>query len=183
MNAHVLTTTAVSIVMLLFVWRLHGRLRRDQFRTNIRYLRDSLFDYMWKNGYSFDTPAYVETRRTLNGMLRASNWISPVTFILAAVYARRASVSQSPLFETLQKVEDESLRNQLTKTIDDAVYRMVRFLFVETIAGRILLSVPRLNRVLSSIRKWVFAVARTVLDDFYIFGEPSPRSGLVRLLR
>jgi hypothetical protein len=176
--------------MLLFVWRLHGRLRRDRFRTNIRYLRDSLFDYMWKNGYSFDTPAYVETRRTLNGMLRASNWISPVTFLLTAFYAKRASASQSPLFEAIKAVEDEPLRSQLMKTIDDAVYRMVRFLFLETIVGRILLLVSGLksrinliNRVLSNIRKWVFAAARTVLDDFYVFGEPSPRSGLVRLLR
>lgn len=76
----------VGLGVLAFVWfYLFARLRRDDFRSEIRRLRDGLFDFMWENGYSFNEPAYRETRQMLNGIIRLGNTLSPLS-LFAAIY-------------------------------------------------------------------------------------------------
>src|SRR5438034_11408435 len=76
----------VSLAIIATLWfGLFGSLRRDSFRCRVRKLRDDLFDFMWQNGHSFETPAYQEVRQSLNGMLRISNRLGPVAFLLGLV--------------------------------------------------------------------------------------------------
>src|SRR5262245_32745843 len=65
---------------------LLAQLRCDKYRTDIRRIRDELFDYMWKEGHDFSTPAYRSTRESLNGLLRICNLLSPTLLIVSVAW-------------------------------------------------------------------------------------------------
>src|SRR5437879_4753849 len=76
----------VSIGIVAFVWFfLVARSRRDNFRCTIRRIRDRLFDFMWEHGYDYSTPAYRKTRQTLNGLIRISNELAPIGFLVSFI--------------------------------------------------------------------------------------------------
>ncbi|HQU43220.1 MAG TPA: hypothetical protein PK867_10430, partial [Pirellulales bacterium] len=89
MNTYLLFETWVGLCALVVFYRLlFVPLRIDDFRGDIRTIRDDLFDFMWRNGYDFNEPAYVETRQTLNGLLRSARHLSLISFLWHAFHFR-----------------------------------------------------------------------------------------------
>lgn len=123
------TTAVISIALVLWVYfGPLSRLRREQFRSDIRLIRDDLFDFVWKHGFSHDDLAYQECRASLNAVLRGSNFLSPAFFVLIALKSPR-----EPTIHTKSK------HRALQAKIDDARARMadrtVWFVFAEGIVG------------------------------------------------
>lgn len=83
---------AVSLIALAAIYYYYvTKMRPDAYRVKIRRIRDDLFDFMWRNGYDFDTPAYRKARTMLNDLLRVSNFLSiPVMVIAAAARVSKA---------------------------------------------------------------------------------------------
>jgi len=91
----ILTTCVIGISVLLGLWfGPIATLRRDNYRSDIRALRDDLFDYMWQHGHAYDTSAYVQVRQTLNGMLRWSNVVDAAKFIASLCWVAKAREGQ-----------------------------------------------------------------------------------------
>jgi hypothetical protein len=85
MNETELTEVAISLGVLMLAYILYRRGRREQFRVDIRRIRDGLFDWMWQNGHSFSDLGYRATREMLNGLLRMSNTLSLSQLLLMMV--------------------------------------------------------------------------------------------------
>lgn len=68
--AQLLPTLMLATVVLSCVWRTT---KVDCYRENMFTLRDELFDYMWRNGLSFDLRAYRLMREYINGSIRIAD--------------------------------------------------------------------------------------------------------------
>jgi len=137
MNHFVIAQCLISLWIIALVWfKLFGSLRRDEYRADIRRLRDSLFDFMWKSGFDFRTPAYVQARDHLNNMIRASNYLTPsLVFVAALCVARSKRQEESELQKAIDALDDGPLKDKLTTTHDLAIHRMLRFIFLEGTLG------------------------------------------------
>ena len=71
-----------SIAGLLILYRLSKALRVDRFRQDIFNLRDEMFMYAATGGISFDHPAYVTLRTTMNGYIRFGHQITWPYFVI-----------------------------------------------------------------------------------------------------
>jgi hypothetical protein len=88
----------VGLAALGFIYFvLCAGLRRERFRCAVRRIRDDLFDFMWENELSFNEPAYLKARETMNSFLVLSNKLSPTVLVMSVVVAvltlRRNGVS------------------------------------------------------------------------------------------
>jgi len=170
MHTYVLVECFISAGILLYVWFCPiGRLRRDDFRADIRRIRDSLFDFMWQNGYSYDTPAYIQTRQTLNGILRLSNTLSIPRFLIITLFLAKQDGRNDDLHESLMRVENDHLRARLEKAMMDAATRMLRFVFLEGTAGTLAQLLGNLMRT----KEWARRKGRDLLSNAYELGGPS----------
>ncbi len=157
MNAYILTNCVISLAILVFVCFFQfKRLSRDDFRSDIRRLRDELFDYMWKNGYSFDDPGYRGTRRVLNGLLRLSNHATPIKFIAAAVQCQIAKHHGVVYANPIPPAKQEDLQAKIDEVCGAATGRFMRFVFLEGPRGwimRMLIIYPsRVIRLLARLK-------------------------------
>lgn len=173
----------VSLGILAFIWFfLFARLRRDNFRSEIRRVRDGLFDFMWQNGYDFDTPAYRETRQMLNGILRLSNKLTPVSFLISIVsVAMQETCSTGPrpsgTATTLDKVTDSRLKQELQKVQQEAIRKLLIFVYLQGLFGvfvRLLLLFLKLAQFTFKAKKWAFReTERFVRTIAYPVGSPN----------
>lgn len=80
MDNNVLMTTIFTLISLFGLWLLFFVLYRDfvvdKFRQSMFAVRDEMFDYVSKNGISFDDPAYTLLRSTMNGFIRYAHKVS-----------------------------------------------------------------------------------------------------------
>jgi hypothetical protein len=174
MNEMILTQIAISLAALLFI-KLWGfsAIRRDNFRSDIRALRDELFDFMWENKLQYDSSEYVETRQTLNGMMQISRTMTAGKFfvlcILHGMYdtpEMEKSVSSNPLLS--KKVVQIKAR---------AVHRMLTFLFLEGTFGFLAKCVWKARHLLSVVRRvhnWNIKKGNQLLNDFFVLGAVVP---------
>ncbi|MDE0001711.1 MAG: hypothetical protein OXQ29_03335 [Rhodospirillaceae bacterium] len=95
--------------------------KADQHRESLFTLRDELFDYMWKNGHSFDLMAYRLLREHLNRAIRVADVASPLAFSVMVLVARTYSPAENRLNTAINAVEDAAVRAQLTRTLDESV--------------------------------------------------------------
>jgi hypothetical protein len=177
MNAHELTTLVVSVVFLAYLWfHTIPCLRRDNFRSDIRRIRDELFDFIWKNGYSFDEPAYVEARQTLNGLLRLSNRITPFMSMVAVVYFFRYDGRLKDKNQNwLDDIADAELKNQIRQTVFDAITRTFRYALLEGATGVVFRATCSSLVLLAR----TFRVIRRLLDHMRQIKEDVQRGVLV----
>ncbi len=171
--AYELTTCVVSLAGIMVIWfGPMARLSRDNLRSDIRRIRDNVFDFMWKNGYSYDDESYRKTRQLLNGILRLSNTATPLVFMLSLRNARASSRSEIILNDC-----DSKLRDVLEKATHDATKRFIIFLFLEGTAGlwfRFILHVfPKLAGT-NKANEWYANKERAIIVDAYKIGEPVP---------
>lgn len=172
MDAHTLTTFTVSVVMLWYAARVFRRLRRDNFRSDIRRLRDALFDYVWENGHSFETSAYVQMRDTLNGLLRASTMLSPAKFMFCVWFFSKNGIPASPLREAIDEVSDRDLRSELERVNREASGRVMRFLFVDHPLGRPIVHIVSASIYFRRLREHVRRFVEALFSEFGRFGRP-----------
>jgi hypothetical protein len=136
MNQYIaISQCLISVGLLTYLWiGPVARMRRDNFRSRIRSIRDGLFDFMWKHSYDFDSPGYRSTRQMLNGMIRCSNYFSITIFIHAACFAARrqdAAIGENEI----EELPDGALKQELCRVRTDAGKAMVRFIFIERPSG------------------------------------------------
>jgi hypothetical protein len=186
-NNFVLSQCLVSLAILAIFVHLFGRLRRDEFRSHVRRLRDGLFDFMWKNGYDFDTPAYRQMRQLLNGIIRLSTVPMPLVFFLvtarvyrdkALVPAKQAEADNSPLAEELRRV-----RREVTWAI--TWFLMFRGpLGVAVLAAAVVLSagqlLAKIPKFLETVAWWAYRLGSPDLSEreySRMVGGPECRAG------
>lgn len=91
----VITCCLISVLFICFVrFVLFPRLWREMYRSDIRRIRDRLFDYVLDNGAQFDEPAYRMARHNINMLIRVSNQLAPTSMIVSLIGAR-AQVSHT----------------------------------------------------------------------------------------
>jgi hypothetical protein len=130
---------AQAVISLLLLVLLYtgpvARLRRDNFRSTIRRIREQLFDFMYQNNFDFKDPAYRATRGLLNSVIRASNFFSVSSFLSAlAETLTKGPRRDGPLVE-IEKLPDGPLKTKLTETNKKATLEVVKFIFLRRIAG------------------------------------------------
>ena len=81
--------TAIQVTLLVLILVLLHRYRIDLLRHRLFVLRDELFDYALENDVSFQAPAYVRLRRSINSMLRFAHRIDFTRFLLLLVASNK----------------------------------------------------------------------------------------------
>lgn len=122
---------AVALLWLAYSY-VFQRIRRRAFREDIFTIRDSLFDYMWENGLSFDLSAYGRMRSFLNGSIRTSRDIGFVPLVLVA-WKDTAGVIDRPskLEEAIAAIEDTKTREHFEGVRRTVGARLRKYLFYE----------------------------------------------------
>lgn len=177
----------VSIGIIGYIWAgPFAQYRRDNFRSRIRRIRDSLFDFMCQNGYDFNDPAYRATRQSLNGTLRLSNYFSPLSFCVALVAAIRIGTRNVETTEAaIAQLPDGVLKNRLMDSLGAARKEVMCFIFLKSIPG-LLTSLTMLSLCIAVVA-WQKGTATAealfrkstsmLLEDAYLFGVPNlPRT-------
>lgn len=168
-----LTTIAIAVSVLVWLWLGPlAALRRDNYRSDIRDIRDDLFDFMLEGGYSFESPAYREVRQTLNGMLRWSNVINGPKFLISIYYSSKYGVN-SDRTSCLLKEGDEGLRAKIEEVRNAAVHRTLKFVFLEGLTGATviaLLGVLSLFKLAQRVKRAVLSRSGIIASEAYSLG-------------
>src|SRR5713226_3094274 len=150
----------VSLAIIAAIWfGVFGYLRRDGFRSRIRNLRDDLFDFMWQNGHSFQTPAYQETRQSLNGILRISNKLGPASFLIFLAFCSEYEDDHKC---ELDDVRPESLKRKIKETRNLAVRELILFVYLGGVFGlfmKVILYILKIAQYASSTKRWALRTA------------------------
>lgn len=175
MSINEITLLVVNLLLLCVVWRLVARSRRERFRYRIRMIRDDLFDFMWRNGHDFDTPAYREARQILNGILRMSNFMTPFRFLVISSFRPRP-----PHELQVECVENEQLRQKIGFAYHHAYKEWIRSLFLSGAFGvaircgiSVLETITVTRRALTRIKSKIDAGEAESLSTAYRFGAHS----------
>lgn len=169
------TITTIAIAGAVLTWLWFGplaALRRDDYRSDIRSIRDGLFDFMLEGGYSFESPAYREVRQTLNGMLRWSNVINGPKFLISFYYSAKYGDSNSGAPCLLDDCDD-GLRAKIEEVRNAAVNRTLRFVFLEGMTGAAvmaLLSVLSLFKLAQRVKRAVSSRSGVIASEAYSLG-------------
>ena len=175
----------ISIGIMALLWlRPIARLRRDNFRSKIRKIRDNLFDFMYQNDFDYKTPAYQATRQVLNGMIKGSNYFSVASFIVTIMIIVSAKGQESSsVSREIEKLPDGKLKNALNDAILQAGTEMIRFILYKSISGFFLRKFVSLLRVVLktfqkngpvSRAKLIETSQTQLLENAYSFGSPNP---------
>lgn len=131
-----LAQAVIGIVLLCFVViRCYGQQRRDQFRCDIRQIRDNLFDVMHSTGRSYGDPGYQRTRKMLNGTLRLSNHLGIVWFFVVIWWVIKAENAGYQPTSGMDETQDGELRVKLAEVYKAVQLRLIQFLFLEGSVG------------------------------------------------
>lgn len=166
----ILTTCAVSLVSLAWLWFVPlASLRRDNYRADIRRLRDGLFDYMYRNDCDYSIPAYVETRKMLNGLLRLSNKVNILNFTVAYICVK--DVDGPGITRTRG-----SLQKEIDRVRREAIKRTLHFIFLEgttAIYTRTLILVLRILGKDNQHERRMKKRAKILIAEAREYGEPN----------
>lgn len=153
-----LSQLAVTVAALIFVYFGPIRWRRqDDFRCEIRRIREELFDFMLENEIPFDNPAYVRTRYALNGLLRISGILSPVFFGISLYYRQLCRVNGHVLLMPEQLTANSALRDKILEVRHEASDCLQRHIFLQGFTGicvRVVLGLVAVSRNTARVRVW-----------------------------
>jgi hypothetical protein len=160
-----LSYCCVSLTVLAVLWFYFvPKLRRDAYRCRIRGIRDGLFDFVWKNGYDFDDPAYRKARETLNSLLSISNALSPTLLVLGTAFAMRTrdnARNEMPL-------PAGPFGDRIREAYQSATSVTFEFVFLKGIFGifvRLTLWLMQLLRLAGRFRGWTQRVLNEAVHD------------------
>jgi hypothetical protein len=125
-----MVSLAVGVFVYFVLW---SGLRREQFRCQVRRIRDDLFDFMWEKGLDFKEPAYLKARETMNTILALSNQLSPTVLIMAcgAAVLQWRRYGASPANPLPDGLLGEKLRNSYLAI----AWTVIEFSFLKRIPG------------------------------------------------
>lgn len=177
MDTTAFTSAVIAIAMLWIIWGvLFPRLRRDNFRTDIRNIRDDLFDYMWKNNLSFSNASYTETRDKLNDILVLSNYLTAVRFILMMWFSFKLKHHGYHTSSLLSRSEPGALHDRLDQALNDAGNRLFYFVFLEGgkgMAFRVMMLLVWVIGRANNVRESAMRSSRAIAESARDFGTPS----------
>ena len=107
---------------------MYRRTRAAQCRELLFTLRDDLFDYMWKNGLSYDLPVYRLMRSFLNGSIRVVNEVTPLSFVVLLFMISRRMPDGNGLPAAIEAIEDVRTRHRFKRTLDECIQAVLVFL-------------------------------------------------------
>jgi len=143
---------------------MRRRTRVDRYRESLFTLRDELFDYMWRNGVSFDLPAYRLMRDFLNGAIRFADVTTPLTCVLAVLFVDSRQEPARTLSAVIGEIEDPGVRARFMQTSSD--FADVFLVFFGPI-GRIIRLAVKLDRFKRSVRAHV----NRWMNELVVFGS------------
>lgn len=131
-QVYILSQIWISIVLLLLVGVfVLARQRADRCRVRLRTVRESLFDFMWKNNLDFSNVEYQETRQLINGLLRLTSTVGPISFLILLCRIINEAPSKGPYDD----MPEGALKAELQRASNAALEIFVRFLFTEGVFG------------------------------------------------
>ncbi len=174
-NAFVMSQVTLSLGgFLLLAWNFH-KLRQDNYRSDIRRIRDGIFDSMIEGNYSFSTREYIETRQTLNGMLLMSGSMSNVKFLLIGfIYSWFRESEQEPKASQISP----ELSRILQVASASASRRMLTFFFLEGMTGLIcsgVFYILSLLELVKTLKRWTTIASHRMMRNFFYAGDPNVR--------
>jgi len=127
----VIAMTSITLYLIL----IRPKSRLDKFSQDLFRIRDDLFDAMIRGDHDFSDPAYGATRRFINGLIRLAPWMS-----LFSIYTMNFIVKRCPVTNMVTpNTNDLKLRELLKQSEDIVIRRLVKYVYLETIIGWILL--------------------------------------------
>lgn len=173
-DAYAFAQLWISLVLFVVVYIFWFKPQRaQQCRSDLRSVRDRLFDFMWKNGYDFSNPAYRETRRIINGMIRLTSSVGPVQFIVLAV---RSSSNGRREWAT-DRMADSALRQELEAARYECLQIYLGYLYGTGLIGFVLRSVVVFAKAafrswsfVSTVNRWIQDRTELLLDMASEFG-------------
>jgi len=124
----------LSLVALAVIYvKIFKPQREESCRSDIRRIRDDLFDFMWKHGLDYSDPGYVHSRNLMNGMMRLTNCVGAFEFLflMATAPAPPNNEYQSPI----ETVNDPVLREKLHRSINLAYRTFLTSLYTRGFFG------------------------------------------------
>ena len=116
----VVTQLCLSLALIWFALDyMYKRTRADRYREALFTLRDDLFDYMWKNGLSYDLPAYRLMRAFLNGSIRFAGEVTPLSFVVLMFTIARRMPTGDRLYAAIEAIDDPHTRKHFVETRDE----------------------------------------------------------------
>lgn len=173
MTSHLVSQFLISAFLLGIIHSFSVKLRREEFRSRLHKIRDDLFDFMVENGQDFSNQAYRDVRQTLNGLMRLSNTVGPVEFLVMMTRCHSDEPSHTQKF--IDAMPDSPLKDQLIRSRNQAVTAWVRYLFLEGPLGYCfggLWAAGRAITALARIKKWMESRTSIFLIAAYEYGNP-----------
>ena len=134
-------TCAIIVVAAVYFGPLTW-LRRDRFRTDIRAIRDELFDFIIDRGLNFSDPAYQDTRRTLNAIIRYSDRFGIYAFLVVVATPSDRAAPPQPVAET----SSPELRKKIADVRARTARRLMTLVLGEGIVGGLIWMLAKLPR-------------------------------------
>ncbi len=106
------------IALLVFYFWFYKQYRIDRTRQSLFAVRDEMFDYATAGHISFDDPAYILLRQTMNGMIRFTHRVDILTifgmFLAKLFMPRENDSSFDKLFnKALTNIESREVRQRV----------------------------------------------------------------------
>ena len=166
--------SALAIGIAIVLYTLYRRTRSDSFREDMFTIRDEMFDFMWKNNLSFETPCYRFLRDALNGAIRVGDQLTIITFVhLARELAARGK--DSGWSERISQVNDPIARTHFEDVHARVALRLMKYLFLEGLAGLLfnpILAVAGSLEYISKLKeRWAFRPAERCAYELVAFGR------------
>jgi hypothetical protein len=147
-----IATAATIAVLALLYLGMWTRIARDAYRQDLFAIRDQLWDYAYRRRL-LDTPAHRRLRDLGNTLIRSARSAHPVTFIMGAV-CLKGDGPQEPTGAIVNGVPDPQDREYFTSMHNKMMWRLLRYLFVDSAFGLALLCVVGPIAVLTAVA-WV----------------------------
>ena len=123
---------AVLSVVILKLWPC---VRLDNFRQSMFALRDEMFDFAANGNISFNDPAYLLLRKSMNGFIRYAHNLTffrmNLTIIYWNVFSKVPETKWSESWNAaLAKISDENVRRQMRIFQERSIYLVSERLFL-----------------------------------------------------
>ena len=176
----------IGIVLIGLIYCILIRRQKAQkCRSDIRAIRDELFDFMWKNKHDFAESAYVEARQAMNGLLRLTSSLNSLSCLCLMVSSTRKEAA----FEQLPEGE---LRDAIRKALSRSVRVYLQFMFFTGIAGVFMNGfwyALQIARMLKGLHNWAdrfgnrLAGYRSAIFAYgYEIGSPSLSTAQLKIM-
>jgi len=126
------------ILCLCGIWLIYAqymRLVREKCRSELRDIRNSLFDFMHANDLSYSDASYVWARESMEAMIRSTNWIT--MFHIFSYFAEALQTNGLTEEDSTSFGDNELLAKKIMECQDQSIYVLKRYTITTGITGLI----------------------------------------------